>query len=124
MVGSPQMRERNRTLSRLMPLSSVLSASSVAMGMMPCSSGRPKSCIGTDARSLSSIIRTNSMGSSWPICRFPVSRRPTISSAYSSTVRKNAVIINDQLLLNGVWTFFEKILPNAIKLVTSVAAFI
>ena len=123
-VGSPQMRERKRMLSRLTPLSRVLRASSVAMGTMPCRRGRPKSCMGTEARSLSSIIRTNSMGSNWPICRLPVNRRPRISRAYSSTVRKNAVIITYQLLFHGVWTVFQKILPNAIKPVTSVADFI
>ena len=80
MVGSPQISERKRMLSRLMPLNRVLMVSSVAMGITPCKSGRPKSCMGTDARSLSSIIRTNSMGSSCPICRLPVRRRPMISS--------------------------------------------
>ena len=92
-VGSPHTSERKRTLSILMPLRRVLTASSVAMGMTPCSSGRPKSCMGTEARSLNSIMRTNSMGSSCPIWRLPVRRRPTISRPYSSTVRRNAVIM-------------------------------
>ena len=70
----------------------MLMASSVTMGMTPFTSGMPKSCMGTEARSDSSIVSTSSIGSSSPICRLPVSRSPTMSSRYKMAVRKKAVI--------------------------------
>ena len=47
--------------------SSIDSESSVTMGSTPFSSGMPKSCIGTAARSEISSISTSSIGSSSPI---------------------------------------------------------
>ena len=64
---------------------------SARIGTTPLSRGMPKSCIGTDARSEISSVSTSSMGSSSPICRLPLSRRPAISSRYRMTVRKKAV---------------------------------
>ena len=46
--------------------------------MTPASSGMPKSCMGTVARSEIIMVSTNSLGSNSPICRFPISRRPSI----------------------------------------------
>ena len=63
-----------------MALNSVDRAISVMMGMTPLNSGRAKSCMGTEARSEISSVSTSSMGSSSPICRLPLRRRPAISS--------------------------------------------
>ena len=90
-AGSPHTSDLNRTFRRLAQLNRVDSAISARMGTTPLSSGSPKSCMGTDARSEISSVSTSSMGSSSPICRLPLSRRPAISSRYRMMVRKNAV---------------------------------
>ena len=51
---------------------------SARIGTTPLSSGMPKSCIGTAARSEMSSVSTSSMGSSSPICRLPRRRSPTM----------------------------------------------
>ena len=79
-AGWPQTRSRKRTFRRLMALNNVDRAISVMMGMTPLNSGRAKSCMGTEARSEISSVSTSSMGSSSPICRLPLRRRPAISS--------------------------------------------
>ena len=64
------------------------------MGTTPLISGESKSCMGTDARSDSSMVSTSSMGSSSPIWRLPVRRSPAISSRYRMMVRKKAVAMS------------------------------
>ena len=48
------------------------------MGKTPFTRGMPKSCMGTAARSEMMRVSTSSLTSSSPICRFPMSRSPTI----------------------------------------------
>ena len=67
--------------------SSSSSPTSTRIGSTPFSSGRPFSCIGTEARSDSSSVTTSSDGCSSPICRLPISRIATISRKYRITVR-------------------------------------
>ena len=76
MAGVPHITSRNRRLSRDSWLSSRERESSVRMGMTPASSGMPKSCMGTVARSEIIMVSTSSLGSSSPICRLPMSRSP------------------------------------------------
>ena len=92
-VGWPQTSPRNRMDFRLKKLSSMDRHSSVTMGNSPLTIGIPKSCMGTAARSEIISVSTSSLGSSSPICRFPISRRPTMRIKYKITVRKNAVVI-------------------------------
>ena len=61
------------------------------MGIAPMSSGMPKSCIGTAARSAISRDRTSSDGSSCPIWRFPMRRMPMMMSRYKIAARTTAV---------------------------------
>ena len=76
-VGLPHTSRRSR-MERIQPYeSSIDSASSVTIGTTPLSSGMPKSCIGTAARSEMSIVSTSSVGSSSPIWRLPIRRIPT-----------------------------------------------
>ena len=63
---------------RLKKLRSMDRHSSVTMGNTPLTRGMPKSCMGTAARSEIIRVSTSSLGSSSPICRFPISRRPSI----------------------------------------------
>ena len=50
-------------------------------------------CMGTVARSEIIIVRTSSLGSSSPIWRLPISRRPSMIRKYRMRVRVKAVII-------------------------------
>ena len=77
-VGVPQTSARNRRLRRDHWLISMERDSSVRIGMTPASSGMPKSCMGTVARSEIIMVSTSSLGSNSPICRLPMSRRPII----------------------------------------------
>ena len=59
-------------------MSDNLSASGYDAVWLPLTRGMPKSCMGTAARSEIIRVSTSSLGSSSPICRFPISRRPSI----------------------------------------------
>ena len=83
-------------------LSSMERDSSVKIGMTPDSSGIPKSCMGTVARSEIIMVSTSSLGSSSPIWRLPISRRPVMMRKYKMTVRAKAVIINGSLRLSSI----------------------
>lgn len=74
--GVPQATRRNRRLVRDSWLRSMDRARRVRMGMTPASKGMPKSCMGTVARSEIIMVSTSSPGSSSPICRLPMRRRP------------------------------------------------
>ena len=93
MAGVPHTRARNRRWCSESWLMSSDRLKSVRMGMIPVNSGMPKSCMGTVARSEIIMVSTSSPGSSWPICRLPISRRPTTMRKYKITVRAKAVII-------------------------------
>ena len=90
-VGLPHTSRRRR-IERIQPYeSSIESARSVIIGTTPFKSGMPKSCIGTAARSEMSMVSTSSVGSSSPICLFPISRRPSMMIKYKRIVRTKAV---------------------------------
>ena len=73
------------------------------IGKRPLTRGMPKSCMGTAARSEIIRVRTSSLGSSSPIWRFPMSRRPIMRIKYRMTVRKNAVVKGITSFLGGVF---------------------
>ena len=107
-VGLPHTSRRSR-MERIQPYeSSIDSASSVTIGTTPLSSGMPKSCIGTAARSEMSIVSTSSVGSSSPIWRLPISRRPSMMMKYKRIVRTKAVTMAEPPV-----RIFRLILPRA-----------
>ena len=93
MLGLPQMMARNLTLLMVSTERIMVMQSRVRIGIMPLSSGMPKSCMGTAARSAMMSASTNSDGSSSPTWRLPISRTPAIMSRYRIIVRKNAMTI-------------------------------
>ena len=98
-TGLPQRSRRNRTLARAKPDSTSSSPSTVKMGTRPESSGMPLFCMGMEARSAMSMATTNSLGSSWPICRLPRHRIAAMSTRYKITVREKDKI---KFLTSGV----------------------
>ena len=80
-LGRPHRRVRNRVLFMVSTDRIMVRDSRVRMGTIPVSRGMPKSCMGTAARSAMIRVRASSLGSSSPICRFPMSRRPTVRTA-------------------------------------------
>ena len=113
MLGRLHSKARKRMLFTVSTERMVDRHSRVRMGMIPMSRGMPKSCMGTAARSAMSRESTSSEGSSWPICRFPMRRMPTIISRYRMTVRMTAVIIGACLLSFGrfLWQSARKFPP-------------
>ena len=71
-----------------MPARISSSPSTVRMGTRPVYSGTPLSCMGMAARLATSMVTTNSDGSSCPSWRLPMRRMTAMSTRYKITVRR------------------------------------
>ena len=80
MLGRPHSGARKRTLFMVSTDKIMVRESRVRMGITPVSSGMPKSCMGTEARSAMMRESTSSEGSSSPTCRLPIRRTPAMMS--------------------------------------------
>ena len=90
-LGRPHGSARKRMLFMVITDRIMVMASRARMGITPVSSGMPKSCMGTAARSAMMRESTSSEGSSSPTWRLPISRIPAMIRMYRMMVRISPV---------------------------------